>query len=210
MDDKNFKLTEKEIKKHKLKHKPKLKEIGSFLRDILEFHPCSHAEIAAICDAAKVGIPVRNATLYTTTYPCHLCAKDIITAGIEKVVYLEAYLKSINKELYFNLIHIDPSFESDRFKLIAYSGVSPKHYYTLYSLENRQKEQVRTIFACEVIKYYTTRESEVADHLERLLDNRVLKIQQKTQKDCKTKYLCNLIHPNNKKKMHNHLKLIIL
>lgn len=77
-----------------------LDDISNFLKDSLDFHPCTHAEIAAIIDAAKLGISVRKSTLYTTTFPCHLCAKEIINAGISKVIYLEAYPKSKNKELY--------------------------------------------------------------------------------------------------------------
>ena len=30
-------------------------------------------------------------TLYTTTFPCTLCAEKIIHAGIKTVVYMEAY-----------------------------------------------------------------------------------------------------------------------
>lgn len=51
-----------------------------------------HAEEAAILQAAKLGsTALRNATLYTTTFPCLLCAKSIINVGIKKVVYHVPY-----------------------------------------------------------------------------------------------------------------------
>lgn len=51
-----------------------------------------HAEESAILQAAKLGsTSLRNSVLYTTTFPCLLCCKSIIDAGIGKVVYREAY-----------------------------------------------------------------------------------------------------------------------
>ena len=52
---------------------------------------CSHAEENAIVQAAYHGIMVKGATLYTTYSPCLLCAKMIINAGIEEVVYHARY-----------------------------------------------------------------------------------------------------------------------
>ena len=60
---------------------------GTKLGDCL----CSHAEENAIVQAAYHGIMVKGATLYTTFSPCLLCAKMIINAGIEEVVYHARY-----------------------------------------------------------------------------------------------------------------------
>ncbi len=118
----------------------KAKEVSEFLRDSLDFHPCTHAEIAAIMDAAKLGISVRNATLYSTTFPCHLCAKDIISAGIKKVVFIEPYPKSKNEELYSKLIVIDALGEvRGMIPFNTFFGVGPRRYNYVYSLENRPK-----------------------------------------------------------------------
>lgn len=48
-----------------------------------------HAEERAIINAA--GRDLREAVLYTTTFPCTLCAEKIIHTGIRDVVYVEAY-----------------------------------------------------------------------------------------------------------------------
>lgn len=51
-----------------------------------------HAEEAAILQAARLGsTALMNAALYTTTFPCLLCAKSIINSGISTVVYHKPY-----------------------------------------------------------------------------------------------------------------------
>ena len=45
----------------------------------------------AILQAAKLGISIDGATLYCTHQPCSVCAKMIINAGIQRVVYQEGY-----------------------------------------------------------------------------------------------------------------------
>lgn len=50
-----------------------------------------HAEQNALLQAAKLGICVDGSTLYCTHQPCSICAKQIINAGIKRVVYLEGY-----------------------------------------------------------------------------------------------------------------------
>lgn len=46
-----------------------------------------HSEVDAICRAARHGIPIVEATIYVTRYPCESCARAIVSAGISKVVY---------------------------------------------------------------------------------------------------------------------------
>ena len=52
-----------------------------------------HAEENAILQISYLGsgISLDGSTLYTTTFPCMLCAKKIIDVGIKKVVYIEPY-----------------------------------------------------------------------------------------------------------------------
>lgn len=45
-----------------------------------------HAEPNAILNAT---VPLDNATLYVTLFPCNECAKLIIQSGIKEVVYME-------------------------------------------------------------------------------------------------------------------------
>lgn len=56
--------------------------------------PCSwtvHAEANALVFAAKHGVRVWEATLYTTLSPCFTCAGMILNAGIARVVYSTPY-----------------------------------------------------------------------------------------------------------------------
>lgn len=50
-----------------------------------------HAEANAIAFAAREGISVRCGTLYTTLAPCLNCARLIINAGIESLVFRDPY-----------------------------------------------------------------------------------------------------------------------
>jgi len=50
-----------------------------------------HAEANALVQAAKFGIPVEGATLYTRFEPCHACAMLIVGAGIRRVVARRKY-----------------------------------------------------------------------------------------------------------------------
>lgn len=70
------------------------------LMDALEYGRIVHAEMVAICDAARLGTAIKGAHLLTTTFPCHMCAKHIVAAGIEEVVFLEPYPKSLAFDLH--------------------------------------------------------------------------------------------------------------
>jgi len=50
-----------------------------------------HAEQNAIIQAAKHGINIDGATLYCTTIPCRMCAKEIVNAGIKEVITYSDY-----------------------------------------------------------------------------------------------------------------------
>ncbi len=50
-----------------------------------------HAEQNAVIQAARHGIAIDGATVYCTHQPCVLCAKILINAGVQEVVYREAY-----------------------------------------------------------------------------------------------------------------------
>jgi dCMP deaminase len=59
-----------------------------------EVLPCeiaTHAEANALAFAARQGISTDAATLYVTLSPCATCARLLIAAGIECVLYAEGY-----------------------------------------------------------------------------------------------------------------------
>lgn len=50
-----------------------------------------HAEQNAIIQAAKHGAVIEGATLYCTNQPCGICAKMIINAGVNEIIYEDGY-----------------------------------------------------------------------------------------------------------------------
>ena len=50
-----------------------------------------HAEQNAIIQAAIHGISTKGSILYVTHQPCHLCAKMLVNAGVEKIIYNATY-----------------------------------------------------------------------------------------------------------------------
>lgn len=51
----------------------------------------AHAEQNAINFAARHGITIEGADIYSTHLPCSWCAKSIVNSGIKRVVYLVDY-----------------------------------------------------------------------------------------------------------------------
>jgi deoxycytidylate deaminase len=108
--------------------------------DLLEFGRMIHAEMSAIADAARLGRPTKGTTLYSTTFPCHLCAKHIVGAGIDRVVFLEPYPKSYAKKLHDDSITFDPK---DKSKVVfqAFIGISPRRYRDIFEKKKRKDNE---------------------------------------------------------------------
>jgi len=50
-----------------------------------------HAEQNAIIQAAVFGVSTKGAILYTTTFPCIICAKMLINAEVDEIIYDSDY-----------------------------------------------------------------------------------------------------------------------
>ena len=112
---------------------------NSQLMDIIEFGRMIHAEMLAISDAARLGRATKDATLYCTTFPCHLCAKHIVAAGIDRVVFLEPYPKSYAQKLHSDLI----TFETDVPEKVLFQpfmGISPRRYRDIFEKRTARKD----------------------------------------------------------------------
>lgn len=111
------------------------------LGDLIEFGRAVHAEMAALMDAARRGVSVKGCTLYTTTFPCHNCARHIIAAGIMRVVYVSPYAKSQAKELHGDAIDFaaaNPRECAVQFE--PFVGVAPRRYLDLFEATRRKDE----------------------------------------------------------------------
>jgi len=58
-----------------------------------------HAEQNALVQAARFGISLEGGVLYCTTQPCVTCAKLLINAGIERIIYLEGYADKLGNQM---------------------------------------------------------------------------------------------------------------
>jgi deoxycytidylate deaminase len=112
---------------------------------LLEFGRTSHAEMEAVLAAGRIGASSRGATLYTTTFPCHQCARLIVTAGVRRVVYIEPYPKSRALELHRDAIHgyDDPAAphcgrpgctDPHVVRFEPFLGIGPHRFVDLFSL----------------------------------------------------------------------------
>ncbi|HIJ00507.1 MAG: dCMP deaminase [Candidatus Methanomethylophilaceae archaeon] len=59
-----------------------------------------HAEQNAVIQAAYFGVSINGSTLYCTTFPCSMCAKILINAGISEIVYRIDYEDALSKSLF--------------------------------------------------------------------------------------------------------------
>jgi deoxycytidylate deaminase len=92
---------------------------------ILDMCRALHAEENAILNLARnaPSVSLSECTLYTTTYPCRLCANKITTVGIGKIVYVEPYPDPEAKAILKSVT--DECFE----------GVTFKAYFRVYGEE---------------------------------------------------------------------------
>ena len=110
------------------------------ITSIIEFGRCVHAEMAAIMDAARRGVAVNDSTLYSTTFPCHECARHIVAAGIRCVHYIEPYPKSLVNELYPDSIQIEGDAVGRHVQFVPFVGVAPRRYLDVFKLRDADRK----------------------------------------------------------------------
>jgi deoxycytidylate deaminase len=105
---------------------------GTRLDAVIEFSRAIHAEMEAILSVARDSRhSLVGSTLYTTTYPCHNCARHIVAAGINQVVYIQPYRKSLAVKLHHDAVSEDTR-EKNHTSFLQYEGVAPKHFARLF------------------------------------------------------------------------------
>lgn len=119
---------------------------GTRVKGLIEFSRAVHAEMDALLSLTRKGsVSSVGTTLYCTTYPCHGCARQIVAAGVEEVVYIEPYVKSLAANLHRDTIYESTSTEPQSKKQVCFrlfSGIAPRRFATLFeqreSLKDRQ------------------------------------------------------------------------
>ncbi len=120
----------------------------SLLFDITEYGRAVHAEMDAVLSCARTGAATRGARLFSTTFPCHNCAKHLVDAGIAEVQYVEAYPKSMASPLHSDAIYWEEDAASgstpgDKVVFKHYVGIGPRRYLDLFSLKLSSGRRVK-------------------------------------------------------------------
>lgn len=96
-----------------LKNKPEdsMKELlrDSPIGSLLEFSRAVHAEMDALLTAGRKGVSTVGTRMWVTTFPCHYCARHIVSAGVDEVQYIEPYQKSKALDLHYDSVTLEHS-----------------------------------------------------------------------------------------------------
>lgn len=155
---------------------------GTRVDSLLEFSRAVHAEMAAMNSAAMDNISIRDTDLYCTTFPCHMCARQIINVGIRNVFYIEPYPKSLTGELFSDSVLINPILDgeqlSDRLRavlpkhrkvaFIPFSGAAPRRYGALFANKKRKGDDEH--IAPFHRRIASPRRSPISDHYKSIED----------------------------------------
>jgi len=148
--------------------------------DALEYGRIVHAEMSAITDTARLGLSIKDAILFCTTFPCHMCAKHIVASGISKVIFLEPYPKSLVITLHNDSVSIESEDRGGfhEFPSVVFEhfyGISPRRYQELFERTKRKDKHgdfvawkhkspqpILTVYS----PYYAASEDIIKDHME--------------------------------------------
>jgi len=116
---------------------------NSPVKSLIEYSRAIHAEMDAITTLARTGeAATLNKIMYTTTYPCHNCARHIVAAGINKVYYIEPYEKSLALDLHDDSISDINISDVTKVNFIQFEGISPRRYTKFFfSTADRKDNQ---------------------------------------------------------------------
>ncbi len=104
------------------------------VKSLIEYSRAVHAEMDAITSVARTHkAGVLGGSLYSTTFPCHSCARHIVASGIKNVIFIEPYPKSLATELHSDAVSENEGDEGKKVLFLQYSGIAPKNILKLFS-----------------------------------------------------------------------------
>ncbi|MEO5331141.1 MAG: deaminase [Magnetococcus sp. YQC-5] len=126
-------------------------KVESVLKDssiggLLEFSRAIHAEMDAILTASRQGVSPKGTKLFVTTFPCHYCARHVVTAGVDEVQFIEPYPKSKALELHDDAITTSrgdwkpPSDGGTKVLFTPFVGVAPQLYRRAFMKDRDLKD----------------------------------------------------------------------
>lgn len=116
---------------------------------LLEFSRAVHAEMESLLSAARSGVSTVGSRMFVTTYPCHYCARHIVSAGVDEVQYIEPYPKSQAMKLHRDAITnkvsqwVPPSKQNGSGHVLvrAFVGVAPRYYAKAFLKDRELKDK---------------------------------------------------------------------
>jgi deoxycytidylate deaminase len=162
-----------EITKRKRKAELRKSRVG----DLIEFSRAVHAEMDALLSAARKGTSTIGTRLFVTTFPCHSCARGIVTAGVDEVQYIEPYPKSLALKLHSDAITIGrkepdgtrwlaPSDGGSKVRFSAFTGVAPRLYRRAFLKDRSLKNSLTGAFAIGPAEWGTAWDIHKASYFE--------------------------------------------
>lgn len=130
---------------------------GSGIGDLLEFSRAVHAEMDALLSAARIGKSTVGCRLFVTTFPCHYCARHVVSAGVDEVQYIEPYPKSQALKLHEDSIQTSTiawsapsaarnSGHAERVLFRPFVGVAPRMYRRAFLKDRELKVKDTGLF----------------------------------------------------------------
>lgn len=114
------------------------------IKDLIEFSRSVHAEMEAIVSIARTGKPgLVGSTLYTKTFPCHNCARHIVASGVQRVIYIEPYAKSLALDLHDDAISTNDADDGRKVLFLQFEGIAPRNIIKLFTKVGERKEDGR-------------------------------------------------------------------
>jgi cytidine deaminase len=111
---------------------------GTRQMSLIEFGRVVHAEMSALMQAARRGTPVKDATLYTTAFPCHMCMRLVIASGVARVVFVDPYPKSLAFDMYEEALGQD-GHANGHIPVESFRGAGWGVYVPLFTAINRDR-----------------------------------------------------------------------
>lgn len=152
-------------------------------KSLIEYSRAIHAEMDAITGLARSSNnSSEQKVMYCTTYPCHVCARHIVAAGIKKVVYIEPYEKSLALQLHGDAIaHPENSSSDDKVLFVNFEGVAPLRYARFFGYGQKRKNAQGDVITYSILdaghvdpqylESYPEYELKVVQKLNQTLDN---------------------------------------
>ncbi len=123
---------------------------ASRIGELLEFSRAVHAEMDALLEAGRKGISTVGTRVFVTTFPCHYCARHLVSAGVDEVQFIEPYPKSKAFSLHGDSIQNElssddwspPSAGGERVLFRPFTGVAPRMYRRAFQKNRDLKNSV--------------------------------------------------------------------